>query len=370
MPVEPHDLKQRIQCHQRAFSVMQHGPRPRDVTMGIYGHDGQRLPDTDIQPANWHNLPPDSMPAEPATTYIYGPAFFAGSFDRQFGFSLIESLGRLWALQFLPENTLTVFAVRPQHHGEVARMLTRFCRAVMPGGRVNVATPGGRVWYETLYTAPELFGATTGYRALPGFYDWVDQLWPVSGPVDAETKLYVSRAGLGPAAGRFACEAQLEQMLQAEGYTVFHPQDHSIPDQVRQYQRASKLIFAEGSALHLFSLVRRPEQLSAVIQRRDALPDVMAVQSADRKGPPTQTIDVVRDLWWPPHRGSHLSRATLDFDRLGADLQRLGLISGRGWRAVDLAEQMACLQSDGQALMTGAERQTWLAERRARRRGV
>ena len=189
-------------------------------------------------------------------------------------------------------------------------------------------------------------------------------------PPDPAISVYVTRTALGPEAGRFACEDHLETLLAQQGYQIFVPEQHSIAEQVAMFQRAGRLIFAEGSAVHLFSLVRRPGQISAVIHRRPELPAVMLAQMADRAGEPTRAVNVIADVFWPPRRGDHLGLSVLDFAALGRELAAMGLIDAQGWLAPSEAMVQASLRAglkEGDPLLTRAERAGWLRQLREKK---
>lgn len=359
-----------ITCHQGAFCIP--GARVnRHVTrFGVYGPDGGVLPDTAITTTVWRAQPNPCVAPPRDGTRICGPALFGGSVDKQFGFVLLNTLGRLWALEHLPAETLVVFAAKPQAQPPDFSGVPRLLRSL--GLHNSVVVADGTLHFDALHTAPEWFGEATGARAAPGFYDWIDRRWPAAGSPDPDVALYVSRRGLGPLAGRFACEDHLERLLEAEGYRVFHPEAHSLADQVAAYRRAGRLIFAEGSALHLFALLRRPGQISAVIQRRPSLPAVMRAQMADRPGQPTQAVAAVRALWWRAARGAHLGLSELDFEALRDQLRAGGLIRGVGWHAPDPGAVQASLReglAPDEALMTAKQRRDWLRGWRRSRAG-
>ncbi|PJF07890.1 hypothetical protein CUR21_16890 [Pseudorhodobacter sp. MZDSW-24AT] len=343
----------------------------RTTRLGIYGAEGQLLPECEIRTAAWTNQPLPRAVPQNESPLIFGPALFAGSVDKQFGFVLLNALGRLWALEEVPPETLLVFAAKPQARAPGYAVLPAVLRGL--GLSHPVLVTEGALRFERLYTAAERFGECHAGTALPGFYDWIDRRWPPAGPPDPDRKIYVTRSGLGPQAGRYACESHLEALLAAEGYEIYQPEAHDIAHQVRSFQAAGKLIFAEGSALHLFALIRQPGQVSAVIHRRDRLPEVMVAQMADRAGTPTQAINAVRALWWPPRRGEHLGLSELDFDVLQEGLRALGLIKGTGWHAPSDAQVAASLAAGlrpGERVLDAHARADWLkAERAARRKG-
>lgn len=350
-----------ITCHQGAFCLPGERINRHATRFGVYGADGRVLPDTAIATSVWRADPAAQMRPPREGSRICGPALFAGSADKQFGFVLLNSLGRLWALDHLPAETMVVFAAKPQARVPDFSLMPRLLRSL--GLRHSVVVADSPLHFDALHTAPEWFGEATGARAAPGFYDWLDRRWPAAGPPDPDQAIYVSRRGLGPLAGRFACEDHLERLLAAEGYRIFRPEAHGLAEQIAAYRQAGRLIFAEGSALHLYALLRRPGQISAVIQRRPVLPAVMQTQMTDREGPPPQAISAVQALWWRAARGDHLGLSELDFTRLHEGLRAAGLIRGTGWQAPDAAAVQASLHeglAPGQTLMTPEQRRDWL----------
>lgn len=357
--------------HSAAFLLPGDRIDRRTSSFGVYVADGQPLPDAAIRSSSWTTVAQDR--AQPVTTspLILGPALFAGSVDKQFGFVLLNALGRLWALQDLPPETVIVYAAKPQAKPPGYGVVPLILRALGLANPVIITEQALR--FETLYTAEERFGECRDGTGTPAFYDWIDSRLPPPGPPDPQRKVYVTRRQLGPKAGRFACEDHLETLLAAEGYDIYAPEAHSLPHQIATFQTAGKLIFAEGSGLHLFALLRRPGQLSAVIHRREALPDVMLRQMADRPGQPTHAINAVQQIWWPPQRGDHLGLSVLDFDRLRSGLVDAGLINGTAWQAPS-ADQVAMSLQAGLApderLMNTDQRADWLKQQReARRKG-
>lgn len=357
--------------YRNAFCVTGARIDRRTTSFGVYDAAGHPLPDTGISTPDWTARPePQAIPPAEAMR-LFGPALFAGIADKQFGFILLNAIGRLWALEHLPPETVILLAAKPVAAPPGYGFVPVLMRAL---GLTNpVMITRGDVICEELHTAEERFGESRGGVGTPEFYDWLDRRWPAADPPDPERRIYVTRGRLGPATGRFACEDWLEALLAAEGYEIYAPEAHPISHQIATFRSAGRIIFAEGSALHLFSLLRRPAQRSAVILRRPALPAVMMRQMADRAGTPTQPIAAIREIWWPPLRGEHLGLSVLDFPALGAELAKAGLIeAGARWQDPPRDETEASLRAGlapGEALIADAGRADWLrAMRQARRR--
>ena len=339
------------------------------TTYGVYSADGILLPDTVIENSNWRSVPSETTPP-PRTdiSTIYGPVLFAGPVDKQFGFVLLNSLGRLWSLTHLPKHTTIFFTHKTQKKQTSYHFAPSILRAL---GLENPIVISSEVFrFEELHTAPEIFGEVHGGKGEKAFYEWIDRRWPATEKPDPNRKLYVSRSALTNS-GRFACEDFLEQLLVRDGYEIYYPEQHPLTHQVAKIQAAGSLVFAEGSALHLFGLIRQPDQLAAVINRRNSPPEVMMAQMTDRIGVPPVSINAVKELFMPPRRGEHLTVSVLDFEKLRSDLINAKMLSPAAFWDEPSKEQLeaslnAYLQ-EGEKMMTEQEHHIWLREwRRAK----
>lgn len=337
---------------------------------GIYDATGAVVAHTEIRTAGWQNRPTAGTRPDPHATRLIGPALFAGSVDKQFGFVLLNSLGRLWATRSLPPETTLVYAAKPISRPSDYRFLPLVLRGLGLANPILVAERS--LQFEELHTAPELFGECRGGTGDPAFYDWIDGRWPSGGTPSARRRVYVSRSGLGASSGRFACENHLEVLLTKAGFEIYSPERHPIRHQVETFQKAGTLVFAEGSPAHLCGLVRRPGQTVVLIQRRRIAPPVMLRQLCDRTGEPAVVVDAIAAEHWPPERGEHLSVATLDFDRLREALVAADVLGPRAvWSVPTEAAQTFSLGAGlkpGESMMTAQERGEFLRSLRRDRR--
>lgn len=120
---------------------------------------------------------------------------------------------------------------------------------------------------EQLLIAPDLCNLQRRPCVSPAFLNWLDESRPAAdlGPGD---DLYVSRSALSLAHGQFLQETELEAALARCGYDIFHPEQAPIAEQVSRYRNARRILFADGSAAHLWSFFARPDAKVAIILRR------------------------------------------------------------------------------------------------------
>lgn len=342
----------------------------RHRTMGVYDRQGLPLPYCDIK-ANYLKTEPDGpiLPVRDAKT-IEGPVLFAGLTREQFGHVILNSLGRLWALEHLPPETTLLFYARN-------KVLPRYFKHLRPmldwlGIKNDFVISRGPRQTDQMFTASDLFGERYDGFGAPEFFEWLDRRQATPGPVDPNMRLYITRSRLGPEAGRFACEDHLEDLLREQGYTVFAPEAHDLPTQADMLSRAGRLIFAEGSALHFFGLIKRPEQIACMIQRRKTLPYLIGNQANARPGHEVRSINVIRRTFWPPRRSDHYSVSLLDFKKLKLALVEAGLInSDAAWAHPSFEAEKISLHaglSDGEHMLASKGRKKFLADFRRKQR--
>lgn len=352
-------------------AVSMRGPRHRRTyPFGFFDQDGDMVPLADIQGGVLSTTTFTERPDPPKLVATEDrPVLFAGLSPPQFGHVILNALGRLWALDQLPSDTQLLFL--PWRHANM-----RHSPHLTPlMALLGITTPpliiDGPRRYTQLYTATDLFGERFGGKASGKFRTWLAGRLPPAGPVDGARKVYVTRSHMGAAVGRYCNEELLEELLRADGYEIFAPEEHTLSEQVAVFQNAGRLLFAESSALHLYGLVQRSEQHVAVVQRRRDLPPLVLgqIRADDLAG--FHTINVIDEIFWPPSRRDNLSVAVLNFDALRTALCHAGFLSAQAeWRAPSTSERHHSLHAGlgtQQELVPEADRAAWLkAFRQAR----
>jgi len=245
------------------------------------------------------------------------PALYAGLAHDQFGFAILQSLGRLWACDKLPKETrlLYVSKFRP--------------RKVLPPLRALLGWLGienmpvfvqGNMHLAQAHTCPSLFGESHEGHAAPAFREWLETRLPPAPDMVTGRKLYITRTKLGPHYGRMACEQQLEEFLRRDGFEIFAPEAHSLAQQAETYRQAEVLVFSEGSAQHFYGLVKRAGQRIVVIQRRPEVPELIKTQLTAINDEPVTYINAIDKLHWRLERADNRGICELDFDQLRTQL--------------------------------------------------
>ncbi|WP_262691748.1 glycosyltransferase family 61 protein [Kordiimonas aestuarii] len=190
------------------------------------------------------NLPRD---IEPCKERLDGCHIFAGYLFPHYGHFLLESLSRLWFIKKHPEIPLVWLGVHNQStFNEIQRQLFDLYGLQNPMRLVTEPTE-----VETLIVPHD------GYIIHTRYSDEQRKALTLQGAKDCipGKKVWLSRSRLDRAI--VFNEPALEEILAENGWTIFHPQEHSIRAQLDMLADAEHIAGVEGSALH--TLVLMPE---------------------------------------------------------------------------------------------------------------
>ena len=332
-PVLDHSIADKIDCLSGALVIPPpKGDQNRSVQKsGVLDADGNFVENC----ITWRNTnqvnlePPMPDPSEIET--LSGRYMFAGPLFGHFGHFLVESICRFWAVPLLEGKIdgiafVPKFQNRPQHVIGVFRPLIEMLGVGVPC--INIEDPT-RV--ETLYVPQQGFGMFDMIEGAPEFRDWVQNYSAKNVKPNGAEKIYVSRSALPPARGSLLGEKRLEALLEAEGYSVFHPQKHSFEEQIAAYKAARCIISVDGSPLHMAALVGDKDQKIACIARRAGnLDEIFARQFKAFQGSIVTTISALAQDWIPEtdNRPSRVSFGEVDFAQMYDALKSGGFIAG------------------------------------------
>jgi hypothetical protein len=238
--------------------------------------EGARLPGGVVFPPDaprWVHMPllggkvwaegPPSDPPEAAP--LPGRYAFVGPTAHHFGHMCAEFLHRLWVLRDDPDLVPLLVNAEPARP-QIPRFVRDYLRLIGAREPVLVTHPvrieelvvgePGRIYRTT---------CTAAYGRLAG------GLLPAAliEPSGQARHLAVLRGHLQT--GRCLGEAWIEAHLVAAGYRAFHPEKHTIEEQIAAVMGAERIVFSEGSALHLLDLLPPLRAQVAVIGRRPGM---------------------------------------------------------------------------------------------------
>lgn len=180
--------------------------------------------------------------------HMSGRYLFGGILQPHFGHTLAESTGRLWALEKVGGIDGILFfapnlnAARPRLMEQAKAVLATFTKS----HRVEIVTEPSTV--DQLTVPEQGFGLKDMAAGTPEFSAFVDRA--VRWPSRPQRKIYISRTHFRKN-GRFLFEERIEQYLAAEDYMIFHPQEHSMNEQIETYRTASHVVGSDCSAMFL-----------------------------------------------------------------------------------------------------------------------
>ncbi|WP_203073548.1 glycosyltransferase 61 family protein [Falsiroseomonas ponticola] len=281
---------------------------------------------------------------------------YAGGLHHHFGHFMMESLSRLWAMETLRDwadgIVWTLASPRPHNGARFAsvtlqRSYIRDTLRLLGLGEKTLHVVTRPTVFEQLAVPSNLmFNASPNVAAgHAAFRDFVRRM--AAGAEAAPLPgLYVSRAGL-VAPARFAAEDALEDAFARAGWQVLRPEERSVPEQIALYRAARRLVFAEGSALHLYAYVARPDQRVGIILRRLPAKAKFAQQLLGFGVEEVHVADAVAGIALPEGAAELKGRSAaaakgatvLDYRRLGDWLVAKGFLSAAereaGWGELD-----------------------------------
>ncbi|MFN4191536.1 MAG: glycosyltransferase 61 family protein [Tabrizicola sp.] len=231
---------------------------------GVRCADGSSIRDGGTSYRNRYLQPDVTAPLPEPVGTLDGLSIFGGIVGPEFGHMVTQSLGRVMACDRLPDARLVFISEQIGFRSLPAYFLDLLASL---GVRNPVQLVCASTRCEELIVPMDLCNlerrpcVSTAYRRrLERFRGTPD------GTVGED--LYVSRSALGLELGQFLEETVLETALRRNGYVVFHPERASIGEQIQRYRSARRIVFADGSAAHLWSFFARPDSQAAVILRR------------------------------------------------------------------------------------------------------
>ncbi len=332
--------------HTLAGPIVQAPRSNRKYTpSGVVEHNGADVPEAAV----WHGKRRTNEPfepPEPVAEEIPGTWLWGGTLWSYFAHFIVESSGRLWALDHLaapPDGIL--FIPRRENPGPgLNRFQSAFFSALGIDLPIRVVTDSARV--ERLIVPGQGFGLGEISAGTPAFRAFMHSRFGRDVAPEGGDRLYISRSQLGRNRGKLLGEERIEAELERQGYEIFHPQRHDIPTQLARYKAARKVVASEGSALHAFAFVGRADQAVALIPRRrsKATAHILSHLQSFTGAAPT-VLRVLREVWQPvASKRRRLSVGEPDLPLLQAGLVEAGFIDpGPTWAPLDRDEIRATL---------------------------
>jgi capsular polysaccharide biosynthesis protein len=339
---------------------------------GVYTQAGAIVTEAVHLGGYQRNVPDPWQGAPAGTENLAGRWLYAGLLRGHFGHFLVESLGRLWALQaaggtfdgivylhtngrtldrcHFPQELINRRSQEAAAKSFIRQTLEIFC------GPMPLRVVGQPVAVEDLVVPAQMMGNVSVADFIgghPAFRRFIRAgVAPLRGDGGGR-RLYLSRSRLPAGSASFFLERLFEDRLRAEGYEIVHPETMTIREQLALYLTAEKVIAATGSALHLLAYALAEGVEVAVLNRQPRTSPKFANQLRLMGAARVTTIEAVTSVVRPMFDGDiirinwNASNAihVLDFDQLWEELRNGGFVTGAaGFRAEVAAQTEAELR--------------------------
>lgn len=310
------------------------GDRKARRAAGLFDASGAFMPEGhcwryDHSPITMEPVPPTDL-GEPER--LEGRWLFAGIFYGHFGHFLCESTARLWALDQVgqiegiihyPKQTMT-------HERRHYRHQLPFYEAMgLTEDDLTIRVPQKPVVVDQLVIPPPGFGIEKMIEGRPEYRDYMRANLGRDIAADGAEDLYISRSQLPSKRGSVLSETLIESRMEKAGYTVFHPQNHSVAEQIAAYKAAKRIVSLDASSLHMAAMLVAPDTKVAIINRGPSnnIEDYMAQFTRWQGHPPTR-IEAVSGFYYPEGKRvkKRETQATLDLPAVGRALAEGGFL--------------------------------------------
>ncbi len=306
-------------------------PHAQDNTCGVLNSDGEFCEfSRGVMGPKRASLAPQLPVAESEMPLLKGNYLYGGWLRAHFGHFLLESTARLWALDELAED-IDGIIFTPFRNGGVGQAQKRYgpFLDILSGSKpLRIVREPTQV--ENIVVPDPGFGHHARILGSQRYRDYTRAQVAAAVKPEGAERLYVSRSALMDKRGGVVGELLIEAVMQANGYEIFHPQRHSIPDQLARYKAARELVCLDGSALHMAAYALQPGARVGMILRRHAnLLDGLAKQVELFAGAKVFSLDALQASWVDEaaKRVDFRSMGELDFEKLHKSLVEHGFIT-------------------------------------------
>jgi hypothetical protein len=248
--------------HGVVYPTIRVASHPGKLLMGVYDGDGDYVEDTALNRRAGEQGAPAPRDLYPTVTDSDAPeAIYAGPLYFHFGHFLLESLARAWYAHRHPEAPL-VWAGQHDWQGIPLRPWQTEILDIL-----KITNPTGIIADPTRYEL--LHVPDIGYRYDDTFHpEHAEFLGCYEGPAQVPGhRLWVSRSRVTSEA-RDLNSGPTERRLAEAGWTVTHPENLTMRQQLDHLARAEIVAGEEGSAFHVLILLKNVASKKFHILRR------------------------------------------------------------------------------------------------------
>lgn len=189
--------------------------------------------------------------------FIEQTGIFAGILHDHYGHFILNSLSRLWIVRQFPDLPLLWICATSkenQYQWMGANQLNVWQTEIL--SILNITNP--HVFIETPTQIEKLilpeYGSITGQFLHPEYIHFLESFQ--SSKVTPDKHCWLSRSKLDKDVKGLIQESYLEDKLKHLGWEIFHPQQHSVKEQLSYLSSCEKVAGPKGSAFYFSLLIR------------------------------------------------------------------------------------------------------------------
>ncbi|MEM6824652.1 MAG: glycosyltransferase 61 family protein [Pseudomonadota bacterium] len=314
-------------------------PAPRGILRaGLFDANGQHIAAADCWTTE--NRPATQAP-DPANRnalgWLPGLQLYGGILSGHFGHLICEGTARLWALdqpRAVPDG-LVYFSRDPTKNGRILRRAKGLLAALGIDAPCSIIDQPTRL--EAVLLAPQAFGTDALLTGTPEFRHFMRARLAGRTPApQRERRLYLSRGRLPRRRGVLIGERRLEALLSEQGFEIYHPESHSLSEQVAAYRAAAGIAATEGSPLHLVGFAAARGTPVVMLERRKGGPAPCIADSLTRfllRSP--ALVPALSGGWRLESGRQSVLYHVLDLPAVHAALLDRGMVEGPAWPPLD-----------------------------------
>ena len=237
-----------VLCDALVYPCVKHPEQPGRYFGGVASSSHEVHVDS-LLSRNWGEIvypAPYKLHLNTSKRKIGGRCIFGGYVFLHYGHFLLESLSRIWALAVCELDTIVWCHIQKFEEFTDAQLdilkiwgLDRcnhvFSNDVLEFEELVIPEAGYRIQDRANLHHMELLGGLSASPIVPGKMLWLSR-------------------SMQSDKGGWINEELIERMLEAEGWTIYFPEEHSVIDQVKEISSSERVAGSEGSAFHTLIL--------------------------------------------------------------------------------------------------------------------
>ena len=215
------------------------------LTGGIFRSDGVYVPAAGLVTGKRTIVGPACEPLPSASESLRGRSLYLGPCHYHYGHFLVETLSRLWCVGRRELGTFDHILLLPLD-GHVSGFVREFFELLGVADRLRVVdTP--TALESVCVPAPAIRYPGTVHRHVAS----IAALFDSDTTAKTAQPLFLSRAALVPGHHRVLIgEHHIERVLAGQGVRIFHPERHTVAEQITALREHRVIIGFAGSGLH------------------------------------------------------------------------------------------------------------------------